>query len=226
MEAEERLQAEEAARIAKRPRHHDLDWQALANGVTEETEIPSMRTSLMSFVNTLYPREVGDRDRYVFDDESKESSELTDLRERLESLKVVSRAKVTKDRIYSAAYHPEPTKDLVFFGDKHGQLGIWDARAEPEEDDEDERPAEEREGGKYWKLQTHWPATSKSSISAIKFDPVDAHSVRIDFVRDQSLLMRHLSYTLALMTALFDTYHSCQAYHEKFISLMAISQRV
>ena len=38
------------------------------------------------------------------------------LKEKLGKLKIVARAKVTQDRIYSAAYHPEPTKDLIFFG--------------------------------------------------------------------------------------------------------------
>lgn len=113
----------------------------------------------------------------------------------------MSRAKVTQDRIYSAAYHPEKSKDLIFFGgtcglvscnyertpanninisDKHGKLGIWDARAPADEigdDNGDVASTEDREGGKYWQLQPHWPATSKSSISSIKLDPIDSHSV-------------------------------------------------
>jgi hypothetical protein len=70
---------------------------------------------------------------------------------------------------------------LDWIVDKHGQLGIWDARAPPDEandEDEDISPREDKEGGKYWRLQHHWPATPKSSISCIKFDPIDAHSVR------------------------------------------------
>ena len=70
--------------------------------------------------------------------------------------------------------------------DKHGQLGIWDARAPAEDDGDDDD--EETEGtpaarraakseGKVWQLQAHWPATSKSSISSIKFDPINSHSV-------------------------------------------------
>lgn len=47
-----------------------------------------------------------------------------------------------------------------FLPDKHGQLGIWDARA-PQEDADDEDKSTE-EDGKYWRLQVHWPATSKS----------------------------------------------------------------
>lgn len=63
--------------------------------------------------------------------------------------------------------------------DKNGQLSIWDAQAPTEEvDDDDEVPAENAEGGRYWQLQPHWPATAKSSISSIKFDPKDAHTVR------------------------------------------------
>jgi len=63
--------------------------------------------------------------------------------------------------------------------DKHGQLGIWDARAPADdmgEEDNDVDP-DQREAGKYWRLQAHWPATSRSSLSCIKFDPIDAHSV-------------------------------------------------
>lgn len=63
--------------------------------------------------------------------------------------------------------------------DKHGQLGIWDARAPAEEiaDEDGDVTMVDREGGKYWRLQLHWPATPKSSISCIKFDPIDSHNV-------------------------------------------------
>lgn len=65
------------------------------------------------------------------------------------------------------------------FEDKHGSLGIWDARAPQEEAEEDgDTSVSQREGGKYWRLQQHWPATSKSSISAIKLDPTNTHNVR------------------------------------------------
>jgi hypothetical protein len=59
--------------------------------------------------------------------------------------------------------------------DKHGQLGIWDARAPTEE--VDDADSDQGEAGRYWRLQVHWPATPQSSISCIKFDPIDAHSV-------------------------------------------------
>ena len=64
-----------------------------------------------------HPRQIGDMSEFTYDDDKeRESAEVTALRERLSGLKIVSRAKVTQDRIYSAAYHPEKSKDLVFFG--------------------------------------------------------------------------------------------------------------
>lgn len=48
--------------------------------------------------------------------EGREAKEVQELRDKLQGLKVVSRAKVTQDRVYSAAFHPEVTKDLIFFG--------------------------------------------------------------------------------------------------------------
>jgi hypothetical protein len=68
---------------------------------------------------------------------------------------------------------------LLTCADKHGQLGIWDARAPAEEiaDEDGDVTSVDSEGGKYWRLQLHWPATSKSSISCVKFDPIDSHNV-------------------------------------------------
>ena len=31
-------------------------------------------------------------------------------------MKLIMRAKVTQARVYSVAYHPDPTMDLIFFG--------------------------------------------------------------------------------------------------------------
>ena len=77
------------------------------------------------------------------------------------------------------------------FIDKHGQLGIWDARAPADEvadEDEDVTPANKELGGKSWRLQVHWPATSKSSLSSIRIDPIDSHSVsQLSLVFNRSL---------------------------------------
>lgn len=175
-EAEDAIEAEERARAAKRPRHHVLDIVTLVGDAEPQNNISL--SGLLSEL-TLQPKRVG---IIAAKQESQEAKDVKELQEKLKGLKVVSRAKVTEDRIYSAAYHPEVTKDLVFFGDKHGQLGIWDARApavevEDEDGDISKQDENDQPGGNYWRLQTHWPATSKSSISSVKFSPVDSHSV-------------------------------------------------
>jgi hypothetical protein len=64
-------------------------------------------------------RRVPDPEAYAFNDEGssqKEERAVTEIREKVQDLKVVARAKVVTERIYCAAYHPEKTKDLIFFG--------------------------------------------------------------------------------------------------------------
>lgn len=175
-------------------------------------DISTLDTVFKSVVDESHPRRVGDFDAFEYDDDSdkREAREVAKLREKLQSLKVVARAKVNQNRIYSAAYHPEVSKDLIFFGgklviivklyfhscllpDKHGELGIWDARAAPDEvlDDDEDTEVGTREGGKYWRLQCHWPASSKSSTTSIKFDPVNAHTVGCYFVSSVCILILH-----------------------------------
>ncbi|KAH9005298.1 WD40 repeat-like protein [Lactarius hatsudake] len=200
MEEEERLAAEERAREAKRPRHHELDLETLAEQ-EESVSLSGLSSTFQSLLLARYPRRRGERDAFVFDSSKKEDAEVAALRARVQNLKIVARAKVTQDRVYSAAYHPEPTKDLIFFGDKHGQLGLWDARAPAEEvSEEDDVDSDQREAGKYWRLQVHWPATAQSSISCIKFDPIDAHSV---YTSAYDSSVRSLSFTSGISREVF-----------------------
>ncbi|KZP19487.1 WD40 repeat-like protein [Athelia psychrophila] len=196
-EAEEALEAEERARAAKRPRHDDLVLATLVEDA-DPMDLSSLSEALKV---TSQPRRVGTVEAMS---ESREAREIQELRDKLQGLKVVSRAKVTQDRIYSAAYHPEVTKDLIFFGDKHGQLGIWDARAPRDEVGDDETAEstskDEQERGKYWRLQTHWPATSKSSISCVKFDPIDSHNV---YTSAYDSTIRALSFTTSISREIF-----------------------
>ncbi|KAJ7172424.1 WD40-repeat-containing domain protein [Mycena filopes] len=198
VEAEERMEAEERARLARTARHADLDLTTLADQ-EEEADIASLSATLEQ-VSRNNTRNIRDEDAYQSEDEDVEDNLVTELREKLEDLKVVSRAKVTQDRVYSAAYHPEVTKDLIFFGDKHGQLGIWDAQAPRDEvadEDGDIAPVDGQEGGKYWRLQLHWPATSKSSISCVKLDPMK-------FIRVLTTArFRSLSFTTGVSTEIF-----------------------
>lgn len=113
LEAEERMEAEERARQAKRARHEDLQINALAED-EEERDIANLSAALQNVSQNR--RRVRDEDAFSSEDEAEEENLVTELRDKLQDLKVVSRAKVTQDRIYSAAYHPEVTKDLIFFG--------------------------------------------------------------------------------------------------------------
>ncbi|KZT11271.1 WD40 repeat-like protein [Laetiporus sulphureus 93-53] len=203
-EEEERLEAEERERQAKKPRHNDIDLATVMEG-QDETDIGTLRTMLQSILQETHPRRLVAHDAFTFDSDEKEEAAVAELKERLEHLKVVARAKVTEDRIYTAAYHAEPTKDLIFFGDKHGQLGIWDARAPSDEvadEDGDVTPAATEESGKYWRLQLHWPATSRSSISSIKFDPINSHSI---YTSSYDCTVRCLSFTSGISTEIFST---------------------
>lgn len=114
-EAEERLESEERARIAKRPRHQALHLATLAEEHAPE-ELSTLSTALQTMVQTSQPKRAGDPEAFTFDDDKKENTIVSELREKLQSLKIVSRAKVTQNRVYSAAYHPEVSKDLIFFG--------------------------------------------------------------------------------------------------------------
>ncbi|KAG7452439.1 WD40 repeat-like protein [Guyanagaster necrorhizus] len=192
-EAEERIEAEKRARIAKRPRHQDLE---LATTLDDEDAPERLRLAdVLKGVSSTYAEEEG---RIM-------KSELEDLKKEFKGMRLVSRAKVTENRVYSAAYHPDMQKDLIFFGDKHGQLGIWDAQAPPEEvGDEGGDVVDDgnKEGGKYWRLQVHWPATSKSSISCVKFNPVDFHTV---YTSAYDCTIRNLSFTTGVSRQIFSS---------------------
>ncbi|KAL4253869.1 WD repeat-containing DNA damage-binding protein [Abortiporus biennis] len=204
-EEEARLEAEEKLRQAKRPRHQDLDISTLAEEL-EDNDLLTFNEGVMQVImKTKHPRGIADENSFAFENDKEDQREVKELKERLKGMKVVARAKVTEDRVYSAAYHPEVTKDLIFFGDKHGQLGIWDARAPIEEvadADGEVAAADNSEGGKYWRLQPHWPATSKSSISCIKFDPIDSHLV---YTSSYDCTIRRLSFSSGISREVYSS---------------------
>ncbi|KAF9483761.1 WD40 repeat-like protein [Pholiota conissans] len=190
----------ERARIAKRPRHDILHFNTLAETDSPQ-DISELSTTMQSVVQEI--RRIGNPDDFVYSEEAKHVAAVKELREKVQNLKVVSRAKVTTNRVYCAVYHPEITKDLIFFGDKHGQLGIWDARAAPEEEEVDGDIApENKEGGKYWRLQLHWPATPKSSISSIKVDPIDSHNI---YTSSYDCSIRSLSFVSGTSKEIYST---------------------
>lgn len=118
-EEEELILAEEQARLAKRPRPQDLDLTVLTSSEKlDDKGMSALRGSLQAITNKSIPRGIGNVDAWVYESDERGEKEAQELRKRLGNMKVVSRAKVTQDRVYSAACHPEPTKDLIFFGGK------------------------------------------------------------------------------------------------------------
>ena len=116
-EEEDRLAEEERRREANKPRHHELDISTLAQGEDwEASHLSCFMDVLQDLASKQNKRLLPDRDAFVFEEDEQEERELAELRSRVQKLKIVSRAKVTQDRVYCAAYHPEVTKDLIFFG--------------------------------------------------------------------------------------------------------------
>ena len=62
------------------------------------------------------PRPLGTYDSFTYEDTKEEEREVAELKKKLAKLKIVARAKVTMNRVYCAQYHPEKSKDLIFFG--------------------------------------------------------------------------------------------------------------
>ncbi len=109
-------EAEEKARIAKRPRHDVLNFKTLAETESSQ-DLSKLSTTMKGIVQSK--RRVPDSEAFVFDRDGgnqKEEKVVQEIREKVQNLRVVARAKVVMERIYCAAYHPEVTKDLVFFG--------------------------------------------------------------------------------------------------------------
>lgn len=111
---QERLELEERAREAKKPRHEALEMYAHLED-QEAPEVMALSSALQVTTKNVNARRVGSMKSYLYDEERHEIA-VTELKEKMQKLKIVSRAKVTKERVYSAAYHPEQTKDLIFFG--------------------------------------------------------------------------------------------------------------
>jgi len=111
-EAEERLEREERERAAKRPRHHVLDLATLGDDMSTG-ELAALISTIQSCARERPAR--SDEMGPDLDDTDKEEPQVAELREQLGKLKVVSRAKVTQDRVYSALYHPEQVRSRPFY---------------------------------------------------------------------------------------------------------------
>jgi WD repeat-containing protein 76 len=99
-------------RQARLPRHQDLDLEVLLGGDADDKGRAELAIQLSGLCGSSHPGVVGDAHDW---DEDKTNPEKVRLREELKKMKVVSRAKVTQDRVYSMAYHPEPVSCVTLF---------------------------------------------------------------------------------------------------------------
>ena len=104
-EQEERLEHEEQERAAKRPRHQNLNLSTLGDEISAQ-ELLSLTATLESCARTVASKE-NETSSFDLADPEKEESQVAELKAQFENLKIVSRAKVTDDRVYSSLYHPE-----------------------------------------------------------------------------------------------------------------------
>ena len=81
----------------------------------EASAVMSFTSTLQTALESEQPQRVGNQTHFDYED-AKEKREAAELKRKFKNLKIVSRAKVTKELVYCAAYHPEVTKDLIFFG--------------------------------------------------------------------------------------------------------------
>ena len=148
---DEYVATQEAARSKRQRNSGDLKLSDVVVGGRNWDQSENYFADVVSRGANPYERTFGDS-------EVKETTdrELRSLREQMSGLELYSgfepnRIKITPERIYSLGFHPTTDKQLVFAGDKLGNLGIFDAsqtsaaikaensvkKEEPDEDEEE-----------------------------------------------------------------------------------------
>lgn len=99
----DKQEAAERAYLARQPRHDELTLEVLLGSKSVDEERAELMVELSNLCTSRHPRAIAEpRD---FDDTADKQKKA--LKEEFSKMKVVSRAKVTQDRIYSMAYHPD-----------------------------------------------------------------------------------------------------------------------
>ncbi|GAA5896765.1 hypothetical protein JCM5296_002996 [Sporobolomyces johnsonii] len=175
---------------ARRQKHVDRPIEAL-RGVTDagdQDSLEGLLRELASFRMTKKEKEGGE-DGWVRGE--RPALDAKRLTEEVEPLGLRTILKVVPDRIYSLCVHPDPTKDLVFAGDKTGHIGVWDATDAGKlvqntsngsildgedakmDEDEEEQEEPERSKGRFWVWQGH----QQNSVSSLKFRPNETNKI-------------------------------------------------
>lgn len=84
------------------PRHQDLELETLAESEHDKEEQATLLLQFSDLRKLSYPKKVAEPRAL-----KTINSEKDKLEKEMQNMTVVARAKVTRDRIYSAAYHPD-----------------------------------------------------------------------------------------------------------------------
>lgn len=175
-EAEAAREAQDQARKAKHE-EHDLSF-LLGGGDEVNEDVKSALANTFAKIASKHPtlateilEEMQESKRRAQNGDVKGADRYADLKAELNKMDLISTDKITKARVYSMIMHPNQDQDLIFVGDKEGNIGVWDPndRDEANDDEADERV----KSGRSWTLQVH----GKSPITCLRFDPVSADSL-------------------------------------------------
>jgi hypothetical protein len=172
----------EAQDKARRARHEEHDLSFLLGGENVDEKVKSALTNTFMKIASRHPtlateilEEARESKVKLENGDGKGHDRYDDLRSQLKQMQLRSVEKVTKARVYTMIMHPDIDQDLVFVGDKEGNIGVWDPVAKSEEavDEEGDEVDASVVTGRTWNLQVH----GKSPITCLRVDPVSADSL-------------------------------------------------
>ncbi|RXK39424.1 WD-repeat protein [Tremella mesenterica] len=189
---EEEEKGRQALRVVERKTRDQMMKLSEMVEDAEEGEKEDLERYLTAIGNLPDPRPLPDlksTPSETYTDKDTLPTEIQRLKAQFKNMELKANAKVTQERVYSMVVHPEKTKTLVFVGDKHGMVGIWDAlgpnEETPENDDNTSEAKEEESEGRIWHVQAH----ARNSIPCMKIDPVDGSGL---FTSSYDCTLRHL----------------------------------
>ncbi|CAO1632785.1 unnamed protein product [Parajaminaea phylloscopi] len=192
---EERQEYEQKREEARRVLHDDHDLIALLGGDgtgAEDSAIRKRAEKLRAALSEAPAMAKTDskplRARSGLGDDADEgqdeAKDIQELRQSLDQMQLLAVKKVTPKRIYTAAFHPSVDKDMIFTGDKEGNVGMWlplapRASSGDDEDDDDQVTAIEANGltgDDGYSENLRLPHDS-SPVSCLKVPPSESHKL-------------------------------------------------
>jgi hypothetical protein len=178
---EEAEAVREAQDRARRARHEEHDLSFLLGGGDEvDKQVQSALADTFDKIASRHPtlaseilEDLKESKRRIKNEGTAGEDRYKELKGVLNRMELRSTEKVTKARVYSMVVHPNVEQDLLFVGDKEGNIGVWDPNGREAEDEENEEEESSVQTGRSWSLQVH----GKSPITCLRLDPIAADSL-------------------------------------------------